>query len=98
MSSLNTFDLISAIEYHDNSTSLISSDPLYIFPCNAAISSSDEQISIYPGQVKELSFITVGQRNGTAPTTVLVYSNVGNVAVGVLRTQKYCSSYVIPYW
>ena len=97
-SSTIVFDNITIIGYHDNSTSLISSDSPCIYSCNTSTSPvclTNGNVSIYPGQTLELTFVTFGQRHGTVPTVIFI--NSANVVIGVLRTIKQCSSYVIPY-
>ena len=89
------FDAITIIGYHDPSTSLISSDSLCISSCNTSACLSFQNISIYPGQVPQLTFITVGQRNGIVPSEIYVRSNTR--IIGIINTLKQCSSYPIPY-
>ena len=96
-SSTIVFDNITIIGYHDNSTSLISSDSPCIYSCNTSTSPvclTNGNVSIYPGQTLELTFVTLGQRNGIVPCNIIIYSDR---VIGVLRTLKQCSSYPIPY-
>ena len=76
------FDTITEIGYHNPSTSLISSDS----PCDAFtnhVCLTGQSVSLYPGQIPKVTFITVGQRNGVVPTVILVYSNSGNRVINV---------------
>ena len=93
-------DYIVVIGYHDSSTSLISSDAQCISSCNTTTSPvclKHQCASVYPGQTLELTFATVGQRNGNVPTVIYVYSNTNYNIFGTIRTLKQCSSYSIPY-
>ena len=94
------FNTITEIGYHNPSTSLISSDSPCIYSCDAftnRVCLTGQSVSLYPGQIPKVTFITVGQRNGIVPTVILVYSNSGNGVINVLRTLKQCSSYEVPY-
>ena len=91
------FDNITRIGYHDNSTSLISSDSPCIFSCTSSLCLTSESVYIYPGQALVLTFVTLGQRYSIVPTAIIVYSNAVNQVIGALKTVKQCSSYVIPY-
>ena len=91
-------DYIVVIGYHDSSTSLISSDAQCISSCNTTttpVCLKHQCASVYPGQTLELTFATVGQRNGIVPTVIYIYSNTN--LFGTIRTLKQCSSYSIPY-
>ena len=94
------FDSITEIGYHNPSTSLISSDSPCIYPCDSytnQVCLTGRSVSLYPGQIPKVTFITVGQRNSNVPTVILVYSNSGNRVVDVFKTLKQCSSYEVPY-
>ena len=94
------FDYIVVIGYHDSSTSLITSDAQCISYCNTTttpVCLKHQYASVYPGQTLELTFATVGQRNGNVPTVIYVYSNTKYNLFGTIRTLKQCSSYSIPY-
>ena len=94
------FDSITEIGYHNPSTSLISSDSPCIYPCDSFTNLAclpGQHVSLYPGQIPIVTFITVGQRNSIVPTVILVYSNSGNRVVDVFKTFKQCSSYEVPY-
>ena len=94
------FDAITVIGYHDPSTSLISSDSPCVSSCNMSTNSAClnyQNVSVYPGQVPELTFVTNGQRNGIVPTTTYVYSPISYKIMSIIKTLKYCSSYTIPY-
>ena len=93
-------DYIVVIGYHNPSTSLISSDAQCISSCNTTTSPvclKHQNASVYPGQTLELTFATVGQRNGNVPTVIYVYSNTNYNLSGTISTIKKCSSYAIPY-
>ena len=71
------FDTISEFRNHDNNTSLISSNPYYVCPCEGGVPNcsllplgTKTQI---PGQTFQLSVVAVGQREGTAPAVVHAY-------------------------
>ena len=94
------FDSITEIGYHNPSTSLISSDSPCIYPCESftnPLCLTGQSVSLYPGQMPTMTFITVGQRNTIVPTVILVYSNSGNRVINVFRTLKQCSSYQVSY-
>ena len=94
------FNTITEIGYHNPSTSLISSDSPCVYSCDAStnlVCLTGQHFSLYPGQIPKVPFITVGQRNGTVPTVILVYSKSGNRFIDVFRTLKQCSSYEVPY-
>ena len=94
------FDSIAEIGYHNPSTSLISSDSPCIYSCDASnnlVCLTGQSVSLYPGQIPKVTFITVGQRNSIVPTVILVYSNTGNRVKNVFKTFKLCSSYEVPY-
>ena len=63
----------------DNTTSKISSEPLYICPCKNNLPdfkqcNSDQYIlyprTVYPGETFEVSVVGTGQRDGTVSSTV----------------------------
>ena len=86
--------------YYNPSTSLISSDSPCIYSCDVfanPVCLTGQQVSLYPGQIPKVTFMTIGQRNGIVPTVILVYSNPGNRVINVFKTLKQCSSYEIPY-
>ena len=94
------FNKITEIGYHNPSTSLISSDSPCVYSCDANnnfVCLTGQSVSLYPGQIHKVTFITVGQRNGIVPTVILVYSNSGNRVINAFRTLKQCSSYEVPY-
>jgi len=59
---------IDGTDYNSN----ISSDPLYIRPCeyNHLVPSSVIKHNAYPGETFQVSVVAVGQRNGAVPSTV----------------------------
>ena len=94
------FDSITEIGYHNPSSSLISSDSPCIYSCDVftnLVCLTGQHVSLYPGQIPRVTFITVGQRNSIVPTVTLVYSNSGNRVIDVFKTLKQCSSYEVPY-
>ena len=91
------FDAITFIGYHDPSTSQISSDSLCVSSCNMSACLPFQSISIYPAQVPQLTFETVGQRNGVVPSVIYVYSKETYPIISIINTLKQCSSYPIPY-
>ena len=71
-SSGEVFDMLVHIE-NDNTNSSISSDPFRICACEnnrPDCSKSDKSYTVHPGETFHVSVVAVGQRNGTAPTTV----------------------------
>ena len=59
----------------NNAYPMISSDPTSVCSCNELCASSTlKDLEIYPGQVIEIPFTTVGQRNSTAPSVVIFYT------------------------
>ena len=103
----NMFSNIAKIGYHDNSTSIISSDPKYICPCNETATGIDTyQCSItsfnrtlYPGQSMLVKFITVGQMGGASPAIVLNYraGDDGIFFASAMRSSKICEEHKIPF-
>ena len=103
----NGFDDNARIGFHNTNTSLISSDPLYICPCGGDTSTivntdlcSTTYVTkaVYPGQTVTTRFVTVGQRNGTAPAIVLSYKpGDGMSFLSAFRSSKQCEQYQITY-
>ena len=94
------FNKITQLGYHNPSTSVISSDSPCLYICDESsnrVCLTDQNVTVYPGQIFTLSLIAVGQRNTIVPTVILVYSIAGNGVIGIVKTLKQCSSYVIPY-
>ena len=94
------FNNITEIGHYDPSISRISSDSPCIYSCEAftnLVCLTGQNVTVYPGQVLKLSFITAGQRNTIVPTVILIYSSNDQSVIGVVKTYKQCSSYVIPY-
>ena len=101
------FNTIASIGFHDKSTSLISSDPNYICPCNDTVqfpqtdpcSITSINKTIYPGQTILVQFITIGQRNGASPSIVLNYRAGGDGIsfVSAMRSSKQCEEYKVPF-
>jgi len=72
-SSGKVFDALFHIK-NDNTNSTISSDPFHICPCEnnrPDCSKSGKSYTVYPGETFSVSVVAVGQRNGTASTTVI---------------------------
>ena len=94
------FNKITLVGYHNPSSSLISSDSPCLYICNESANFeclTDQNVTLYPGQIFTLSLITVGQRYSIVPTVILVYSITGNRVIGIMKTLKKCNSYGIPY-
>ena len=89
------FTQITEIGYHNPSTSLISSDSPCLYSCIDLVCLTGRNVTVYPGQIVEVTFITVGQMNGIVPTLLSVYFD--NRVINVFKTLKQCSSYEIPY-
>ena len=91
------FDAI--IKYgSNNSNPRISSDPTSVCPCEGCSSSTSMNITVYPGQVISIPFITVGQRNSIASSIVIFYTTFPAIKIiNSLRTEKYCANYSIPF-
>ena len=71
-SSGEVFDTLVHIE-NDNTNPSISSDPFRVCPCENNLPDcrkSKKSYTVYPGETFHVSVAAVGQRNGTAPTTV----------------------------
>ena len=92
------FDAI-FIDGGNNDYPTISSDPTSVCPCNEpCVSSTMKDFPVYPGQVIEFPFITVGQRNSTAPSAVILYTTVPTLnIISVIRTSKSCANYSVPF-
>ena len=72
-SSGEVFDML--VNTDDNTNSNISSNPFHVCRCennlpNCSESSYNVPYAVYPGETFQVSVVTVGQRNGTVPTTV----------------------------
>lgn len=101
-----------------NSLAVISSDPRGVCgclndvpDCNSDLTSIDP-VYVYPGQILNISIVTVGQFNGLSPDVVLSYtcriddpkfslSNITNCSVPAFnnqlqQTQPYCTNYSYP--
>ena len=87
------------IDGGNNDYPTISSDPTSVCPCNEpCVSSTMKDFHVYPGQVIEFPFITVGQRNSTAPSVVILYTIVPTVKIiSAFRTGKICAKYHIQF-
>ena len=79
--SLDVFNAITSFGDHDNSSSLISSEPSYVCLCNETAEVCTQsfrvfRIVIHPGEDFKVPVITRGQRNGISPSNVqAVFSN-----------------------
>ena len=82
-SSGEVFDMIVNIDSNDyNTTSVISSEPIGICPCQNNIPDCMNFIErqVYPGETFQVSVIALGQRNGTVPSTVsTIYLGTGDL-------------------
>ena len=92
------FDAI-FIDGGNNDYPTISSDPTSVCPCNEpCVSSTMKDFHVYPGQVIEFPFITVGQRNSTAPSVVILYTTAPTLnIISAIRTSKSCANYSVPF-
>ena len=86
-------------------SSVISSDPLYVCQCNStdtsAITCSNTVLQryVYPGEIVQLQLASAGQNNSITPGVVLIFENTtdaGVVLVSVFRTATTCGIYTIP--
>ena len=82
-SQTNTFDRLSSItDFISNGRSVISSNPFNICRCNdsqlACNSNTIKVQNIFPGQLFTVSIATVGQTNGTVPSSVTIESTNSN--------------------
>lgn len=86
--------------YHDNSTSLISSDPQSVCICNKRdereCTNSTAIKIVYPGERITLSFVTIGQRNGISPGTVIMYNHTTIPFTSAFISTKRCTDFNIP--
>ena len=91
------FDNITEFGPNDNSSALISSDPLLFSMCYNTLSTPEwNNYTGYPGQSINLSFITMGQRGSITPAVVIVYTILPVVKIfKVLYTTKHCADYTI---
>jgi len=72
-SSGEVFDMLVNIE-NDNTNSSISSEPLHVCPCennHPDCSKAFKPYTVHPGETFQISVVTVGQRNGIVPKTVI---------------------------
>ena len=92
------FDAI-FIDGGNNSYPNISSDLTSVCPCNEpCVSSTMKDFHVYPGQVIEIPFITIGQRNTIAPSVVFLYTIVPTVyIISAIRTSNSCANYPIQF-
>ena len=80
----------------DNTTSRISSDPFRICPCEnnyPDCSKSMKALSIYPGEMIQLSVVAVGQREGIVPAAVVSLMDKGHLLHSqyIQQTAKICT-------
>ena len=80
-----------------NKTSIISSDPFHICPCennSPNCTKSSKTLQIYPGETVQVSVVTVGQRNGIVPTAVTSRVDRGSLlhSQNVQQTTKICTT------
>ena len=83
-SSGKVFDMIVNIDSNDyNTTSVISSEPIGICPCenNLPDCMNFIECEVYPGETFQVSVVALGQRNGTVPSTVsTIYLGTGDLS------------------
>ena len=90
--SSEVFDMIVHIEDDTecNKTSQVSSDPLYVCPCenNHPVCNRTTLFKkAYPGETVEVSAVAFGQRNGTLPSTVRSIVDTGTATEMSTRTK-----------
>ena len=101
-SSGEMFNISTVIGSHDNSTSLISSDPTIVCYCNVSdplvcLDDAPNSVDMYPGQEIKTSFITLGQRNGIVPGIVyLWYYDNSAISSSPIKTSNHCETYSTP--
>ena len=87
--------------YHDNTSSLISSNPQSICICNKLdereCNTSTVSRTVYPGERITLSFVTIGQRDGISPGTVMMYNHTAIPFTSAFISSKRCTDFDIPY-
>ena len=54
-----------------------------------------KSVTLYPGQIPQVAFKTVGQRDGIVPTVIIIYSNSDNRVTNVFKSLKQCNSYEV---
>ena len=95
------FDATHHFGYHDNTSSLISSDPrfIYVCPCDKGkCNQTSLNKTVYPGETIDVNLITIGQRYGVSPGAVFVYTdNTPIFFISALRSTNHCSTYHIQY-
>ena len=95
---IRVFDATHHFGYHENTSSLISSDPRYICPCDTHVCSTTLNRIAYPGEKITVDFITIGQRGGISPGVVLMYTDNTSVTfTSALRSINRCNTYDILY-
>ena len=100
-SSGKVFDMIMDIGPHDNSTSLISSDPTKVcrcnqsYPLNCTVHPYYEYVHVYPREKLSIALLALGQRDGIAPGIIYAWTNPTTI-FSTLRTSNHCSMYDIP--
>ena len=93
------FDKTHHFGSHDNISSLISSDPRSICPCDQhKCMQASLNRTVYPGENIDVDFITIGQRYGISPGAVFVYTDNTHISfVSALRSTNRCGTYHIQY-
>ena len=70
------FDITHHFGYHDNTSSVISSDPRIICLCDLhKCLMTSINYKVYPGETIMIKLLTIGQRNGIAPSAVFLYTD-----------------------
>ena len=93
-SSSQVFDMLFYNNDTDyNATSNISSDPFQVCPCTNDLLDCDKYfmprmyVAAYPGETFQVSVVTVGQRDGTVPSTVRSTIKNTQLEVDLLESQ-----------
>ena len=94
----DVFDAIAVYGSNDNSTSVISSEPLKVCPCFELVPDCEFLATlnrtVYPGQRVQISAVTVGQRNSIAPGPVIAYTESNDNVITLLEplyTERFCT-------
>ena len=83
-SSTYVFDQITTIGYHNNETSLISSEPVRVCLCSNGLPdcTAVSNARVYPGGTFAAQVVALGQRNGTTPAIIYSIFNVDSDKTG----------------
>ena len=96
---IRVFDATHHFGFHENTSSLISSDPRYICPCDTHFCCTTSlNRTAYPGEKITVDFVTIGQRKGISPGVVFTYTDNASVTfTSALRSINRCKSYDVLY-